>query len=609
MALMEVRRSLAGAAALVLLCAGTAHGRAGTGRADKSSGPPSFLLVTIDTWRWDHIGVSGARMVDTPNLDGLARRGVYEAEAVTPCPLTTPAHASLLTGLSPLKHGVLDCSGYALAADVHTLAEAFRERGYHTAAFVSGDTLKRRYGLDRGFLRYDDCGMRNRGEADWLSATREGGETTRAVLEHLAGVSQKDPVFLWVHYFDAHLPYRRHPGIDERYPGRPYAAQVAYVDGQVGKLLSAIRADGRNWRLIVVGDHGEGLGDHGEAGHGYGLYRSTLHVPIILWPPPEKPLRHPRPWSLLDVGDTVREWFGLAKAAASDGESLFTEGHGERSIPAMTLLPSFFFAAEPCLGARRGRFFYIRHGREELYDLESDPDERRDLARAPASADRMRDLRQASLSLFPAAELRRAFSLQRRAVAPEDLSALQSLGYLSGATVSSVDLQATDVREVMRDNDELESAREKSFISGDPKPLLECYGLLAAKYPKAAHIWRQLGVLQLGRRDFAAASRAFEQAVRLDPADVESLVNLGSLTLQLGDAAKARELLEAALRLREPDPVAHKNLAIAYGSALNQPDAAIRHFERYLELAPQALDAPAVRKQIEQLQSRLPLRH
>lgn len=566
---------------------------AGSG-ADGGPAKPSLLLITIDTWRWDHIGVSGAGKVRTPNLDALAREGVYDRWTVTPCPLTTPAHASLLTGLSPMRHGILDCVGYAMKPGVRTLAEEFAEAGYRTAAFISGDSLARRYGLNRGFEVYDDSGISKRSPDDWLFGTKDGALTTEAAAAYVRAHSG-DPLFLWVHYFDLHEPYRRRPAYDGQYPGRPYAAQVAFEDEQVGKLLSVLRSDkGRQWRTVVVGDHGEGLGDHGELSHGMALYGSTLHVPLILYPKPLSPLRHALPWSLMDLAPTIREWFGLPRSSRQEGESLFGAGGEDRLIPVLTLMPTFALYVNPALGVRKGDFSYTRFGSEELYDLKADPGETRNLMSSPSHKKVLKELR-AGCSAAYRGETLQTLVQPTLETSGEDLEALRGLGYIGGFAPKMAELQKAELRTVLADYYRLQRLKEESFRNRNPGQAVEAYAVMAARYPRAPGLLSNYGKVCLQAKDFVQAQKIFERVIRINPKDADALINLGTLYLAQGRPERAKVLLEAALQLNPDDTTCLENLGILYGDVLKQPEKAIPLFKRYLELEPGSPDAPKIR--------------
>lgn len=543
---------------------------------------PSLLLLTIDTWRWDHIGASGAGKVQTPNLDRLAREGIYEPEAVTSCPLTTPAHASIMTGLGPMRHKVWDCTAYPLPDGIPTLAESFRKAGFTTAAFVASETLNRSFGLNRGFGTYDDVANRAGKTGDWWAASRDGAAVTDAFLAFLRKQKPQGPLFAWVHYYDAHLPYRTRPAFDGRYPRAPYASQVAFIDAEVGRVLSGLKGGSREWRVVVVGDHGEGLGDRGEITHGIGLYRSTLHVPLIVYPRPEKPLVHPRPWGLVDIMPTLLEWYGLAAVGDRDGETLFLRGAPERALYAVSLLPTLFFSVDPARGIRRGSRFYLRHSNEELYDLEADPGEERDLHRLEVELPTLEVLRALCDRQWPKGWFSRLVPT-RVGEDTESLKNLRSLGYISGAVPAAAKIRSADIRQVMRDHSDWEVAREETSATGKSDRLLALYPALLARYPDSFALHKDYGSF-LGKagRDREAIDQ-LEKAARIFPGDVVVLENLGSLYLNQGRADAARAALERSVELDPGRVGSQKNLGIVYLDYFKQPEKAIPHFKKYLE--------------------------
>jgi arylsulfatase A-like enzyme/regulator of sirC expression with transglutaminase-like and TPR domain len=573
-------------------------------RAQTASAKPSLLFITIDTWRWDYIGVSGARKVQTPTLDRLARGGVYDSEMLTPYPLTTPAHASMFTGLTPLRHRVLDCMSYSLPAGIPTLTEAFKSAGYSTAAFVSGDTLKRRYGLTRGFDTYDDSGMQTRYEDDPMPSSRDGAVTTKAAQGWLKGLRPGAPAFLWVHYFDLHTPYRPRPAYEAKYPKDRYAAQAAFVDDQVASLLAAAGADpARNWRIVVVGDHGEGFGEHGELGHGYGLYRETLSVPFIIHPKPQKPMTYPKPWGLIDLDPTLREWLGLPANPGVDGTSLFRASSAERTLQSLSLLGSFMFNVTPVYGVRKGQTMYMKHALEEFYDVAKDPDQKRDLAGDASRKKELEASRAICSKVFPSQEIQSILNPTLTATQAE-LESLQGLGYIQGATPKLAEVQRVDLRTVLADFTELQKSRTALKKSGDLKKLKETYDAFVKKYPRAAAIYRAYGRLLLLNKDYEGAFQAFDKAVRLNPNDPDSLLNLGTLHLQLKNNPKAAlVLLERSVQLSEAEPIAHLNLGIIYNDVYKDSRKAYPHFKRFIELDPQNPEIGKIRAVVQKMEA------
>jgi|WetSurMetagenome_2_1015567.scaffolds.fasta_scaffold01903_4 choline-sulfatase len=591
------------AAALFLLPALLGALACSSGRSPAPKSPPaSLLLVTIDTWRWDYIGASGSGKAQTPNLDRLAGRGVYEREVMTPCPLTTPAHAILLTGLNPLDHGVLDCACFPLAREVPTLAEAFRAAGYQTGAFVSSVTLARRLGLDRGFDTYDDTGVRMRDASDLASARRTGEETTAAAATWLRNLPAARPCFLWVHYFDLHAPYDPIPEFDARFPGAPYAARAAYVDAQVGRLLEALGADrSRAWRVVVVGDHGESFGEHHETGHGFTLYRSTLHVPLVVDPRPSEPLRHAGPWSLADLSPTLRKWFDLPPAPRGDGESLFDRGSAERALPVLTLYPSFMFGVNPGLGVRRGRWLCLRQGSEELYDLGSDPDEEKNLARSPDSKTELKEMGLLFDAGFPAQRLQDLLHPQSQAPS-RDLEALRGLGYVEGHPVDLVELQTAFIGDVLEDYKPVVASLAAFPKNRDWAATERAYRSFLARYPRGAEVWSQFGKLLLAHGNRKDAEAAFKNAARLNPRDAEALLDLGALSMDGGRTDEARVLLLQAENLNPQDARIQLDLGILFLSHLDRPADALPHLKRFLDLDPGSERSAAVREAVRRIE-------
>lgn len=284
---------------------------------------PSVLLVTLDTTRADHLGAYGGPRGVTPRLDELAERAVVFTRAYAVAPMTLPAHASILTGRLPTRTGLRWNGDQKLAAAVPTLAERFRDGGYSTAAFVSAAVLDRAFGLDRGFSAYD---AEVSGAASRWKAERPATETVRRALAWLAAQPADRPVFLWVHLFEPHDPYRPPEPFAGRFPKDPYSAEIAAADDALGPLFATARfAPGSRAIVSVVGDHGESLGEHGEATHGILLYDSTLHVPWLLVAPGLAARKVELATSQVDLAPTLLGLAGVAALAATteiDGTDL-----------------------------------------------------------------------------------------------------------------------------------------------------------------------------------------------------------------------------------------------------------------------------------------------
>src|SRR5262245_10488970 len=328
-------------------------------RAGLLSRRPNVLLITLDTTRADRLGCYGCATALTPALDALAAEGVLFERAYTPAPLTLPSHASMMTGLYPREHGLVTNGRGCLDENISTLAEILRDAGYHTGGFIGSFVLHSKFGLRRGFAVYDDDMTNTDPTEDGMHRQRDGVWVVDSALAWLQQ-RRKKPFFCWVHLYDAHAPYSAH--VDEfggRFSDRPYDGGIAYVDLQIQRLVNHLRAN-RLWRetlVVVVGDHGESLGEHDEEEHGLTLYNSVMQVPWI-WAgrgAPAAGRRVPQPVSLVDLRPTLLQAVGLRDTGPTSGRSLCVALTGGAA------------AAEDCYSA--ADFPLIEHGWAPLRSL------------------------------------------------------------------------------------------------------------------------------------------------------------------------------------------------------------------------------------------------
>ena len=399
--------------------------------------PERVVLVSIDTLRADHVGCYGAPARATPTIDAIAAAGVRFEVAISPAPLTLPSHATLLTGMDPPRHGVHNNGTFRLGDDVPLLQEALREEGFETGAFVGAVVLDRQYGLARGFDHYDDrIGLRRAGEFGY--AERRAAEVVRAAREWVARTDGR--FFLWVHLFDPHADYDPPPPARKAFAD-PYLAEIAYADAQLARLLNDIRL---RWPegdtlLVVTSDHGESRGEHGEGGHSYTLYDVTQRIPLVMAGP-----GLPRgkvvssPVRLSDVAPTILRMVGRTPPPGLDGRDLrpLWEGEAgeERSAYLETLAPRLDMGWSALYGLRSSRFKYLRAPRPELYDLENDPRELRNLA-----SQRPELVKELDTAL--SARLEEARPVESNLVVDELRRAqIESLGYVVADSVDEVEL-------------------------------------------------------------------------------------------------------------------------------------------------------------------------
>jgi choline-sulfatase len=559
-------RRLASETAALLVIALLGLGGCGGERAQRSSdsvrGPsaasaaPSLLLVTLDTTRADAVAPEAADV--TPNLARLAAGGRTYRHAYTTAPQTLPAHASLLTGSYPSQHGVHE-NGRALAPNHELLAEQLRAAGWSTGAFVSAWVLDRQFGLARGFDTYDDA----------LSAgaqERSAGETTDRALAWLAGQPAGKPLFLWVHYFDAHAPYAPPEPWSSRFAGDPYRGEVAYVDAELGRLVTAFtgRSAPGGHRIAVVGDHGESLGDHGEAQHGRLLYQGVMRVPLVLAGDGVPAGEATAAVSTRRLHDTLLAWAGLPGPSSLLGDVAAEVVLGEAMQPYLS------HGWQPQVMAVDGRWKAIRAGALELYDLAADPTESRDLA-GEASPDRrlLTALRDYPL---PGAEATAA------TVDEETRRRLAALGYITSAGARPVAADAprpADMVDLFADLDRASG----SFAAGRYAEAAPLFARLAERDPNNLMVAVQVAVSHSLLGHDAEAVAWFERARRIDPGSPELQHYLGQHHCARGEWEAALPLLTAAAA-REPDRLPTLECLARAHEAGGRPAEAAELFER-----------------------------
>jgi arylsulfatase A-like enzyme/Tfp pilus assembly protein PilF len=519
-------------------------------------GRANILFVTIDTLRADRLGCYGHAAAATPTLDALAARGVRFATSIAHVPLTGPSHASLLTGLNPLGHGVRDNGGYVLPADVKTAAEEFRRAGYRTAAFVSGFPLDRRFGFNRGFETYDDHLPRGSDTRRTPYVERFADATTDAALRWLAAAGPGSagapaPFFLWVHYYDPHAPYEPPADLAARFAASPYDGEIAFVDAQIARLLRALEAKGALGGTLVLAtaDHGEGLGEHGEGTHGLFVYDSTLKVPWLMAGPGVSAGGAPATVARgVDVLPTLLDLTGLPVPEGLDGRSLRPAVEGKEMADAPAYVESLYaereFGWAPLFALRTARYKLIEAPRPELYDLQADAAEAAN--RIAHDAARVEDLR----GKLEAALARPARSASA-GVDEDTAQRLAALGYLGGGRApggasAPAGAALRDPKDGVRLMPRLN--RGMSVARTDPALAIRELGAVLAEDPGLLMARRTLAVAYAAA---GAHDRAADELRRLEKEghlSAEDAVVLGDNLRFAGRLAEAARVLEKATR-------------------------------------------------------------
>ncbi len=541
------------AAALVLAAAGC-----------RGSGPASpkaarhLVLVTIDTLRADRLGVYGSRQVATPVLDRIAREGAWAPEAMAHVPLTRPSHSSLFSGLLPTLHGIRDNVSPALADDIPLLAPTLKAAGFRTAGVVSSIVLSRQSGLARGFDLFSDKFEADADDARFLNTLQKRGDVVLPeAIEWLEKAPRGERLFLFLHFYDPHDPYEPPEPYATRYAGRPYDGEVAWSDELIGRLDAALQRLSlrEDTLLIVTSDHGESLGEHSESAHGFFVYQATLRVPLILRGPGIAPgTRLTSVARTVDLLPTALDLLGvpLPAGASISGRSLappLRGGAAPREEPAYaeSLMPLLHFGWSDLRTLREGRFKYIQAPRPELYDLDSDPGELRNLAQGQASrAEAMR----AALGKHLDAERARGTRPDSGAasVPPELIEKLGALGYLGAGAPG-----------------------QGSSPGADPKDMIEDF--------KAANRLIREGLIKLREKDFAGSARNFRELLKRRIESFEVHYYLGRALLGLKRHAEAAPHFEGAIRYQPAYAMAYEALAECH-AVRGDLKAALRAIER-----------------------------
>ena len=511
----------------------------------------------------------------TPALDELAAQGIRFTEARSVVPLTLPAHASIMTGQLPPAHGIR-INGAARLEETPTVATLLKAAGYQTRAVVAAFVLDRRFGLDAGFDDYDDQIARDPDAMDLLQAERPAGEVIDRAVKSLAGLNET-PWFLWVHLYDPHAPYAPPATALARASGNAYDGEIAYVDEQIGRLVSTVsaRTDAGRTAVVVAGDHGESLGAHGEPTHGMLVFDPAIRVPLIVRAPGVAPAVHDTPASIIDIAPTVLALAGLP--AAGSGRNLLgpsaasgVESYAESEYPRVA-------AWAPARTLVRDRWKMIVSDRPALFNLADDPDEQRDLSTAqPALAKAM----SARLDTLRAA----GKSTSATAVSPETANRLRSLGYVAANLAAPAPAGGVNPADAMPAWAAFESALS-DVTAGRVSQALPVLSKVTKAYPDspifAATYARALA--SSGRK--AEAIARFRDAVKRWPADWSLYHELAVIARDLGHASEAMRAEEAALALNPREPSALNGKGLLLSDAGRDGEAA-KAFEAALQYDP-----------------------
>jgi arylsulfatase A-like enzyme len=600
-------------AALLLVSA------AATAQTPQTRAGTPVILISIDTLRADHLSCFGYKKLQTPNIDAWAQGGTLFTQISSQAPMTLPSHVSLFTSTYPFANGIRE-NAQTLPAGTATLATILEEHGYKTAAFIGGYFLERRFGLAQGFETYDSP-FDNRPVKGALDLKRPAAQVIDSA-ERWLDKNSGHPFFLFVHLFDLHEPYDPPAAYRACAPQSEYDQELAYVDDQIDRFHDYLAKSGLDRRALVVifSDHGESLGDHGENTHGYFVYQSTLHVPLIFhWPGsneisnlksgisesarargPDAPmssmqLMHSRvdaPAGLIDVAPTILDVLGISPPRAFSGHSLLDLAKGEGSPPRDIYSESSYahdmFGWSKLHSLRSGNYQLIDAPKPEFYDLKTDPEELHNLL--PGEAALTATYREKLAALV--SEYSPPGPEGKKPAAPASTSAedLRGLGYLDiTAPRPALDDSGIDPKDRLFEYKRYLMAGHLARIGKAEEAVAE-FDAILSEDPKNFPAYLDVAQSEIGLHRCLDAANHLKAAIALAPRNVQAEEMLGDVWITVGDSGRAEAEFERLLIFAPQDYEAHYSLGLVTRGHGKLADAE-RHFRAAIATKPDSAEA------------------
>jgi arylsulfatase A-like enzyme len=535
---------------------------AGCGR---SGAPRGIVLLTLDTTRADRLGCYGYAAAETPNLDAMASRGVLFEEAMASVPTTLASHSTMFTGEYPPVHGVRYNGMFRLGEDRRTVAEILHDAGWRTGAIPAAFPVHLGTGLEQGFEDYVDLEPEPGEDKPKATSERRADEVVNLALRWLDKQDDR-PFFLWLHFFDPHSPYDPPFPYGAKFRGRPYDGEIAFADFHYGRFRAALAERGLSKEVVVIvaGDHGEGLYDHGERMHQNLVYQSTLHVPLIAEGPRiERGKRIEEPVTLADIAPTLLDLANVAVPEGMQGRSLVPSLRGaepeRRSLYFESLTGSLVYGWSPLEGLRRGPWKYIRSSDPELYDLSADAGEAEDVAARESQI--VADMEGELASLLDAWSERAASPESSAAsVSPEALAQLASLGYVGGA-IATVRSDAAAPQAMVHLEGDLFLLRDLMLAGDHAGALVSAANVLAAD-PRNRFALHQAASAYHGMGNIREAMPLVDRLIELYPEFTPGPLLKSEMLAAREDFVAAEKVLREGLDHAPGDPVLLHPLAL-----------------------------------------------
>ncbi len=531
--------------------------------SDSNQEDLNVLLISIDTIRPDRLSCYSPKYLKTPHIDALAAKGALFERAIAHNPSTLPSHVNILVGTTPLHHGVHENSKFILTEDFLTLTEYLKQRGYSTGAFVGAFPLDSRFGLSQGFDVYDES-YPSKGSSAFTFQERKAGQVIQSAFNWLE--KQNSQWFTFIHLWDPHAPYASPEPFNEKFKKDPYSGEVAYVDSELGKLFDYLESNKlmKNTLVILTGDHGEALGDHGEITHGFFAYNCTLWVPLIVMGPGIKTAHVDEYVSHIDIFPTICDVLKIEKPSFLQGVSLLPLMEGKkirkRAIYFESLDAYYNMGWAPLHGFIEEKRKFIDSPLPEYYDLEDDFNEEKNLVQNIDVEEQRKKIRKLMDGLSSPSQLQSA-----RSPDSETLKKLRSLGYISS--------RATQLKESYGPEDDL-----KTLLPFMRKHDAAMKFLELGRVPEAVKL---LSDIITDRKDFTKAyvhlsnvyqlqglgeeaMAVMENGYKNNPEDYGIISAYGLFLVKEGRLDKGIEFLQKALEIIDYDPDVWTHLGIAY---------------------------------------------
>ena len=588
----------------------------------------NVIVISIDTCRADYLSCYGYRRKTTPNIDELANESVLFYNVISPVPITLPAHSSMLTGTVPPFHGVHDNSDYRLDESRITLAEILKENGFRTGAVVSSFVLDSQFGINQGFDSYHDR-FEDETETPGGIAERKGDDTSRLAIQWL-DEHKDERFFFFLHYFDPHDKYEPPEPFASKFAPKLYAGEIAFTDHCIGQVIDKLKSLGLydSTLVIITGDHGEMLGEHGEASHSYFIYQSAIKVPLIFrLPGQRKAKRIDPPVGIIDIVPTVCGLLDIEPPSVLQGIDLSDLLYGRnteiepRYLYCESLTPTKYDAGA-LLGLVTDRYKYIETSRPELYDLDKDPAETNNLVdRNPKIAHMMNE----NLKLILAEEPGRSDDDNRLELDAEALEKLRGFGYVGGSIDENLEFDHTkdDAKDLLdlhnlhmkagllmftKQYDQAEVVCKEMLLQksdfeiahilmarvwetrGEYTKTIEHYQRALELHPQVAKVHNDMAntFKRMNRIDDCISH--YQEAVKIDPDYAEAYNNLGVMLQSQGKFDQAASYYHQAIKANPEYEQSYNNLG-NISSLRNKGDDAVKYYLKALEINPYYAEA------------------